>query len=126
MEKLQDRQFGGEDTLQMRQQGWNQHLSSSAGTMVKFTQPITSSDLPYLLHWLRSGKNLDFCLLALCSCILTLLCHQAVGTLPSAVNFTSSPLASNAPIANLSRMEMMFKAGLFTTSTRAQDPGTED
>jgi hypothetical protein len=34
------------------------------------------SEMPYLVHWLQSGGNLDFMVLALCSCVLTVLCHQ--------------------------------------------------
>jgi hypothetical protein len=56
-------------------------------------------------------------LLAVCSCILTVLCHQTSVSLPS-----SSPIgaASSTPIANLSRIDFTIKAGLFTRSSELE------
>jgi hypothetical protein len=82
--------------------------------------PVASSTSPYLLQWLRSGKNLDFCLLAICSCILTLLCHHT-SVLPS----SSAPSASTAPIANFSSLDFTIKAGLFTRLTESDEPEVE-
>lgn len=72
--------------------------------------------LPYLLLWLRSGKNLDLCLLALCSCILSLLCHQPISSLPTSPTTTSSAAPVSSPAAGLSGVDLVIKAGLFTTS----------
>jgi hypothetical protein len=81
------------------------------------TASVASSGVPYLLQWLRSGKNLDFCLLAICSCILTILCHHT-SVLPSSSTPTS---ASTAPIANFSSLDFTIKAGLFTRSTESDE-----
>lgn len=82
----------------------------------QFQPGATDVAQPYLIHWLRSGKNLDFCLMAVCSCVLTLLCHQAVVSLSSPSAVSSPSGLTSAPIANLSRIDLAIKAGLFTTS----------
>jgi hypothetical protein len=61
-------------------------------------------------EWLKSGRNLDFCLLALCSCLLTLLCQHT----PSHV---SSPSGSvRTPVPTTFNIDFAIKAGLFTSS----------
>lgn len=82
-----------------------------------------SSTLPYLLLWLRSGKNLDLCLLALCSCILSLLCHQTVSSPPSSPTLTSSSAPISSPMSGLSRIDLVIKAGLFTTASQTEEAG---
>jgi hypothetical protein len=74
-----------------------------------------SSDfaLTYPAAWLKSGKNLDLCLLAVCSCVLTLLCHQ------TSVNTASSGAIRTAPTT--ASIDFAVKAGLFTTS-KSEDP----
>lgn len=79
--------------------------------------------LPYLLLWLRSGKNLDLCLLALCSCILSLLCHQTVSSLPSSPSLTSSSAPVSSPASGMSRIDLVIKAGVFTTSQTEKEEG---
>jgi hypothetical protein len=83
------------------------------------THPPTASTTLYLAQWLRSGRNLDFCLLAICSCILTLLCHHTPTSLPSASSSGGSVNAT--PIANLSRLDFTIKAGLFTRSSELEE-----
>lgn len=63
--------------------------------------------------WLGSGRNLDFCMLAICSCVLAILCHQTVYL----------PVSSSAPASQLTtsrifpfQLDFMIKAGLFTSS----------
>lgn len=105
---------------------FNQSASDSTELAPRYyrsPQPrLNSSTLPYLLLWLRSGKNLDLCLLALCSCILSLLCHQTVSSLPSSPTLTgasSAPVSS--PVTGLSRIDLVIKAGLFTTSSQTEE-----
>jgi hypothetical protein len=80
--------------------------------------PMASTQL-YLVQWLRSGRNLDFCLLAICSCILTLLCHHAPTSLPS--SSTPGGSVNSTPIANLSRIDLTIKAGLFTRFSESEE-----
>jgi hypothetical protein len=60
-------------------------------------------------EWLKSGRNLDFCLLAFCSCLLTLLCHQA----PAHVSAGST---ARSPFPTTLNIDFAIKAGLFTSS----------
>jgi hypothetical protein len=78
--------------------------------------------VPYLLHWLRSGRNLDFCLLALCSCILTLLCHQTA-VLPSSASAKATPSALATSSARSSELDFFLKAALFSTSPKKEGVG---
>lgn len=66
-----------------------------------------------------SGRNLDFCLLAICSCVLAVLCHQSV---PAAIGSTASPITTATSPAQL---DFTIKAGLFTT-TQQQEAQAED
>jgi hypothetical protein len=69
-------------------------------------------EIPYLVQWLQSGGNLDFCVLALCSCILTVLCHQTPVLSPtSTASQNAAPPAATQP----SEVDLAIKAGLFTT-----------
>jgi hypothetical protein len=71
-----------------------------------------------LVHWLQSGGNLDFCVLALCSCVLTVLCHQtalSVSPIAAATGATSTPAMQPAQI------DFALKAGLFTTSPKIEE-----
>jgi hypothetical protein len=74
------------------------------------------AETPYLLHWLQSGGNLDFVVLALCSCILTVLCHQTTVVSPGLVE-SSAPASAVQPAT----IDFAIKAGLFTTSSKSQD-----
>jgi hypothetical protein len=69
-----------------------------------------SSDfaLTYPTAWLKSGRNLDLCLLAVCSFVLTLLCHQ------TSVSNNSSGTVRTAP--STANIYFTLKAGLFTSS----------
>jgi hypothetical protein len=80
----------------------------------------TVASVSYLGLWLRSGKNLDFCLLAVCSCVLSLLCHQTITSLPSTPTIASGSAATSVPAATPSRIDLVIKAGLFTTSSQTQ------
>lgn len=80
----------------------------------------TATSVSYLGFWLRSGKNLDFCLLAVCSCVLSLLCHQTITSLPSTPTIASGSAATTVPVATPSRIDLVIKAGLFTTSSQTQ------
>lgn len=65
-----------------------------------------------------SSRGLDMCLLAVCSCALSLMCHQTSGLLnmPS-INASSASSSSGAP----AQVDFMVKAGLVTTRDKAAD-----
>ncbi|MBW4658397.1 MAG: hypothetical protein KME15_06965 [Drouetiella hepatica Uher 2000/2452] len=73
-----------------------------------------TSEMPYLIHWLQSGGNLDFMVLALCSCVLTVLCHQPT-VLPGEA--TSTPSSSQSTQVNFA-----IKAGLLTKLPKQTTP----
>lgn len=60
-----------------------------------------------------SSRGLDMCLLAMCSCALSLMCHQTSGLLnmPSVTASSAMNSTSNAP----AQVDFMVKAGLVTT-----------
>jgi hypothetical protein len=66
-------------------------------------------------QWL--SHNLDFCLLAFCSCVLAVLCHQSV-VLPSAQANSGAQMATSSRVLP-SQLDFLLKAGLFT-STQSQ------
>ncbi|NJO40074.1 MAG: hypothetical protein HC769_13285 [Cyanobacteria bacterium CRU_2_1] len=95
--------------------------TQSSGLMVRSPHsPATvATASAEMSHWLR-GKNLDYCLLAVCSCVLTLLCHQTVGVMPSHAMANGSAMTSSAT-TNAPAIDFAIKAGLFTTSSRLDE-----
>lgn len=83
--------------------------------------PSSTAPSPALMMDMMSSKNLDLFLLAICSCVLSLLCHQPAGvSTPQAAHFPSSAARSAAtPV----RVDFLIKAGLMTT--RQEDPEVE-
>lgn len=73
------------------------------------------------MHWFSSSRNLDICSLAVCSCVLTVLCHQTTVPLSSSIAVTNTGVATSAPIARISEIDFTIKAGLFARSTQAND-----
>ncbi len=71
------------------------------------------SETPYLIHWLQSGGNLDFMVLALCSCVLTVLCHQST-VLPGE--------AASAPATQSTEVGFAIRAGLLTKFPKPTAP----
>jgi len=130
VEKYRIKQSLDDHSLLKRSNGVSIELAESPANLVsqRLCQNIQSpqstariATLPYLLLWLRSGKNLDLCLLALCSCILSLLCHQTVSSLPSSPTLTVSSVPVTTPTFGLSRIDLVIKAGLFTTSSQTEE-----
>lgn len=131
VEKYRTKQsLGNHSLLLKRSNGVSIELAQPPANLVsqrlrqssKLPQSSASiSTLPYLLLWLRSGKNLDLCLLALCSCILSLLCHQTVSSLPSSPSLTGNSAPVTAPTLGLSKIDLVVKAGLFTTSSQSDE-----
>lgn len=78
--------------------------------MIKVQRQKNSSDsaLVYPSEWLKSGRNLDLCLLAVCSCVLTLLCHQTSVSASSTGTIRTAPTTAN--------IDFTIKAGLFASS----------
>ena len=99
-------------------------LSHDLTPAMQFKRPAqNAAQSPYLVHWLQSGGNLDFCVLALCSCVLSVLCHQTA--------VPSSPMASatgTAPTSAVQPAQIAFalKAGLFTTSPKIEEESESD
>lgn len=81
-----------------------------------------SPSAPSLNPWL-SGRNLDFCLLAVCSCVLAVLCHQSL-PLPASSSMSSPSALSTSPTSP-GQIDFTVKAGLFTTSHQ-KDDGAEN
>ncbi len=63
-------------------------------------------------QWL--SHNLDFCLLAFCSCVLAVLCHQSI-LLPSAQAGSGAQMAVSSRVSP-SQLDFLLKAGLFTSA----------
>jgi len=59
-----------------------------------------------------SSRNLDLCLLAVCSCILSLLCHQPAGI--HSAQAATLPTTGTTPSAAPVRVDFLIKAGLVT------------
>ncbi len=87
------------------------------------TAPTSAAQSPYLVHWLQSGGNLDFCVLALCSCVLTVLCHQ---TTLSVSPMASATGATPASAVQPAQIDFALKAGLFTTSPKIEEESESD
>ncbi|WP_143467590.1 hypothetical protein [Leptolyngbya ohadii] len=79
--------------------------------------PIYQAGLPGL-GWLHSTRNLDFCLLALCSCLMAILCHQVV-VIPGS-SAAASSMASSASTSRSAQLDFLFKAGLFTGKSQQE------
>jgi hypothetical protein len=60
-----------------------------------------------------SQRNLDVCLLAVCSCALTLLCHQAANLSHSGPTSQPSP--------TVAQVEVSLKAGWFAATHQSED-----
>ncbi len=86
--------------------------------------PSLTAPSPALMMDMVSSKNLDLCLLAICSCVLSLLCHQPAGiSAPHAAHFPASGANSAAtPV----RVDFLIKAGLVTTRQQEHDIEQDD
>ncbi len=81
--------------------------------------PITAATPASFPHPWLSGRNLDLCLLAVCSCVLAVLCHQ---TMPLSINSNiSTPSALSTSSTSPNQLDFTVKAGLFTTSQQKDD-----
>lgn len=69
-----------------------------------------------------SGRQIDFCVLALCSCALTLMCHQALSLGYSPANGSSS--VSTPSVRVLTQLDFNIKSGL--VATQEQENGAEE
>lgn len=97
---------------------------SPSSVLVKamHTPQATIASAPTVTHWLGSGKNLDFCMLAVCSCVLAILCHQTVH-LPISTS-SASQLATSSRVFP-SQLDFIIKAGLFTSSNSQSEQDEE-
>lgn len=114
MENRRYKQFNSLDLQVKRRPILSLTSPSSTSPLAKVTPSPIVPVAPVSLasHWLGSGKNLDFCMLAVCSCVLAILCHQTVH-LPGSTTATSQLTSSRVfP----SQLDFIVKAGLFTSS----------
>ncbi|MEO1521112.1 MAG: hypothetical protein AAFU78_10075 [Cyanobacteria bacterium J06633_2] len=65
-----------------------------------------------------SSRTLDFCLLAICSCALSLLCHQPIA---NPVATASSSMPGSMQTATPVSIDFLVKAGLLTTQKDDDD-----
>jgi hypothetical protein len=70
-------------------------------------QPLTD---PTTMQWV-SSRSLDFCLLAVCSCMLAVLCHQSVPVSIATAPASGLTAAASSPM----QLDLTLKAGLYTT-----------
>jgi hypothetical protein len=89
-----------------------------AAPATRFSRDASMSTVPspYWVHWIQSGSNLDFCVLALCSCVLSVLCHQTTVLSP-----LSTTARTAAPPVQPIQVDFAIKAGLFTTSPKIEE-----
>ena len=64
--------------------------------------------------WFQSTRNLDLCLLAVCSCVLAVLCHQSI--VPPAASGGATASVSTKP----AQIDLLIKSALFTTQTELE------
>ncbi|MGB3616472.1 MAG: hypothetical protein WBA10_21960 [Elainellaceae cyanobacterium] len=64
-----------------------------------------------------SGRPLDFCLLAVCSCLLSLMCHQTGGVASQTVR---------AATATPPQIDFVIKAGLATAPRQGTEVSEEE
>ncbi|MEM7773705.1 MAG: hypothetical protein AAGA75_19530 [Cyanobacteria bacterium P01_E01_bin.6] len=65
-----------------------------------------------------SSRMIDLCLLAICSCALSLLCHQPMSTTAATA---SVPTSGTTPIATPVSIDFLIKAGLLTTQKEEEE-----
>lgn len=64
-----------------------------------------------------SGRSLDFCLLAVCSCLLSVMCHQAGGV---------ASQTARAATASPPQIDFVVKAGLATAPRQDTESSDEE
>lgn len=74
------------------------------------------------LGWLHSTRNLDFCLLALCSCLMAVLCHQVV-VIPGS---GTGSIAATSSMSRSAQLDFLLKAGLFTGRSQPEVEAEEN
>ncbi|MBW4466846.1 MAG: hypothetical protein KME07_15590 [Pegethrix bostrychoides GSE-TBD4-15B] len=94
----------------------SRHRSSLSTAQARRSDAAVVAVAPVPAQWL--GRNLDFCLLAFCSCVLAVLCHQSI-ILPSAQAGSGSQMTVSRVSA--SQLDFLLKAGLFTSAKSQSD-----
>jgi hypothetical protein len=84
------------------------------------SQPVALVKAATSTDWIQSSRNLDFCLLAICSCVLAVLCHQTV-YLPTSSASTATPSSAMSSRVPTSQLDYLIKAGLFTSAQSRSD-----
>jgi hypothetical protein len=94
---------------QKRQDQSQQKLNLEGAIEQQFAPPSTI----YSPQWIVSSKQLDLLLLAVCSCLLTLLCHPAL-LQQSAASASSSAVQSSVP-STTSQINFYVKSALMSS-----------
>ncbi|NEQ98481.1 MAG: hypothetical protein F6K30_17470 [Cyanothece sp. SIO2G6] len=109
---MNQRLFARKSTRQQRRSLQRSLQKKLAPQAIASQVPLSASALQL------SSRGLDMCLLAVCSCALSLMCHQTSGliNLPSATSSTAmSPASSGA-----AQVDFVVKAGLVTSRQEAK------
>ena len=101
--------------------GHRSHYSNESNEQARQSQLALAVASPVPPQWL--GRNLDFYLLAFCSCVLAVLCHQSF-ILPSAQTSSGSQMAMSSRVSP-SQLDFLIKAGLFTSAQSKSDQKDE-
>jgi hypothetical protein len=91
-----------------------QHRGAMATSSHKAKHPLTPGTASPTYR-LIPGKHLDLLLLAVCSCLLTLLCHPSSNLLPAAGGASSSALESSLPASATTQMNFYIKSVLMSS-----------
>ncbi|MEB3355394.1 MAG: hypothetical protein VKK04_01515 [Synechococcales bacterium] len=104
----------------------SQMMRRRTPTVLVESRPSASRmDNLHTIRRLLSGRNLDMCLLAICSCVLSLVVHQSTGmlNLPTVSASSVTPTSSATP----AQIDFLIKAGLRVSSQpmRLEEEGDE-
>ena len=86
--------------------------SSGLSRYVSQAAPAQAKAIALPMQWFHSTRNLDFCLIALCSCLLAILCHQVVEFTPAAVE--DSAVSASPTTKPAQQLDFLLKAALLS------------
>ena len=84
--------------------------SSGLSRYASQATPAQAKAVALPMQWFHSTRNLDFCLIALCSCLLAILCHQVVEVTPAAVE--DAAVSASPTTKPAQQIDFLLKAAL--------------